>query len=504
MKQLICMLFLALPFMAGSQNMYNVTNLLENDPSGTARFISMGGSMGALGGDLSVMGTNPAGTAVYRSSDFNLTGIYDIVNNRSVFGSERQTANYNSADLGNLGFVVAYEIEASPIKFVNFGGNFRRKANIRNNFSMAGFSNGYSQQYVMDYLYNQNKFDTEKISAEMYDSFDYNWLTLLAVDAGMCDADGNFLFNQKDGNLLYLPTDFNYYSEQRGNLDVFDMNLSFNINDRVYIGATLGYYNFDYSRYSFYAEYDEIGKIYSLENYYNINASGFDFKLGAIFRPFRYSPLKVGAFMHTPVGYKLVDYSSAIIEGPHGDVFDTYSKECYGDDVYVYYNLRTPWRFGAALSYTFGKMVALNAEYEFADASGMSFTDGYAVDRAQNEEISYNLKPQHTVRFGAELSLKSFSLRAGYNYISSPFRSNAYKCIDNAVITDTSTEFLNRYDKNIFTFGAGYVVKGLYFDIAYMYQMQKADFYPYDDVDNPATKVKTNTHSIVASLGFRF
>jgi len=42
-------------------------------PGGTARFVSMGGSFGALGGDFSMLSTNPGGIGLYKSSEFTLT-----------------------------------------------------------------------------------------------------------------------------------------------------------------------------------------------------------------------------------------------------------------------------------------------------------------------------------------------------------------------------------------------------------------------------------------------
>ena len=495
-----------LPLVASSQNMYNITNLLEKNPNGTARFVSMGGAMGALGGDLSVMGTNPAGTAIYRSSDFNLTGVLDIVKNSTEYEGTYMSAKYNGSALNNMGFVIAIETEESPVKFVNFGVNFRREASFCDNFEMSGAANGYSQQYVMDCLYRTAPFDVGKMTSDSYTGLEYNWLALLAADAGLCDIDGNFL--SKEGKPILAPTELSYYGEQRGSHDVFDMNISTNINDVIYIGATVGYHKLDYSRYSCYKEKDELGDIYSLQNRYKLRGSGFDFKLGAIFRPFKYSPFKVAAYLHTPVFYKLTDVYSASIDGPSeaDDFFETTSDLCYGDDFYVSYSLKTAWKFGAAVSYTFGKFLALNAEYEYDDITATKFTDGYKIDMAQNEEISYNLKALHTIRLGAELSLGKFALRAGYNYITSPFYKDAYKCIDNATIVDTSTEYMNRFGKNVFTFGGGYAGKYLYFDIAYMCQKQNSDFYPFYDVDyiNPAATVSTVKQSIMAGIGVRF
>ena len=515
MKRFLYTILLILPLAVSSQNMYNMSALFDNSPSGSARFLSMGGSMGALGGDISVMGINPAGTAIYRSSDFNLTGMVSVVDNKALLDGKNTIANYTGTNLNNAGFVMAFDVDTPPVKFINFGVGYRRKANVGNNLSVKGNYDGFSQQYLIDYLYRQSKFDIDKMTADMYSNFGCRWLALLAADANITNEQGDFLFypeENPDGtlyyNLIYNPDRFSYYSEERGGLDVFDVNISANIDDRVYVGATLGYYKLDYSRYSCYYEADNEGEIYTLENNYKVNGSGFDFKLGAIFRPFKYSPFKVAAFVHTPVFYKLVDSSWASMIGPFGDGYETRHEDCYGDDLYVAYSLRTPWRFGASMSYTFGKYVALNAEYEYSDISDIMFTDGADADKAQNEEISYNLKSQHTVRLGAEFSFGKYAFRAGYNYISSPFRADAFKFMDNATITDTSTEFINRFDKNIATCGIGYAGEMLYFDVAYMYQRQNADFSTYYDVDlecpAPVASVKTTSHSVVASVGIRF
>lgn len=517
MKRFLYAILLILPLVVSSQNMYNMSALFDNSPSGSARFLSMGGSMGALGGDISVMGTNPAGTAIYRSSDFNLTGMLGVVDNKTMLDGKNTITNYTGTNMNNAGFVMAFDVDTPPVKFVNFGVGYRRKANVGNNLSVKGNYDGFSQQYLIDYLYRQNQFDIDKMTTDMYSNFGYNWLALLAADANITDDEGNFLFypafkNDEDDtwiyDIIYNPDCFGYYSEERGGLDVFDVNLSVNIDDRVYLGATLGYYKLDYSRYSSYYEADEHGEIYTLKNNYKVNGSGFDFKLGAIFRPFKYSPFKVAAFVHTPIFYKLVDSSSASMFGPFGDGYETKHEDCFGDELYVAYSLRTPWRFGASMSYTFGKYVALNAEYEYSDISDIMFTDGTDADKAQNEEISYNLKQQHTVRLGAEVSLGKFAFRAGYNYISSPFRTDAFKFMDNAAITDISTEFINRFDKNIATCGIGYAGEMLYFDVAYMYQRQNADFSTYYDIDlmspAPVASVKTTSHSVVASVGIRF
>ena len=72
MKRKVITVFSALAFCLGtaySQSMMDAYRYVQSELSGTARAVSMGGAFGALGGDVSVMNINPAGLAVYRSSE---------------------------------------------------------------------------------------------------------------------------------------------------------------------------------------------------------------------------------------------------------------------------------------------------------------------------------------------------------------------------------------------------------------------------------------------------
>lgn len=69
-KKIVMMAFATLATASvGAQSAYDATNIASHNLNGTARFVGMGGAMGALGGDISTIGTNPAGIGLYRSSD---------------------------------------------------------------------------------------------------------------------------------------------------------------------------------------------------------------------------------------------------------------------------------------------------------------------------------------------------------------------------------------------------------------------------------------------------
>ena len=76
MKKRITLAVWSLLLLAGSaaaQTVYDGAKFIDKDLNGTARFVSMGGAMSALGGDISTMNTNPAGIGIFRSSDVQTT-----------------------------------------------------------------------------------------------------------------------------------------------------------------------------------------------------------------------------------------------------------------------------------------------------------------------------------------------------------------------------------------------------------------------------------------------
>ena len=119
MKRYIYTLLLLFPFGLCAQNMYNYSSFFENDLSGTARFAGMGGSMSALGGDISVMATNPAGIAIYRSNDISYTGSFDFNTSTATYGSDVIKTRSTDFSTENLGFVFSTATDDDFIKFVN-------------------------------------------------------------------------------------------------------------------------------------------------------------------------------------------------------------------------------------------------------------------------------------------------------------------------------------------------------------------------------------------------
>ena len=508
MKKIIFVLLAVLSLgNIAAQNSYDVTRFTNSDLTGTARFVGMGGAMSALGTDVSVISTNPAGIGLYRCNDFVATmGLHTIENKSNFIGNELKNDKTSFA-IDNLGLVISNETGSENVKFVNMAFNYRHRNSFKNNMEIAGSlmtANGdyFSQQYELGVFYKESG---QYVGYEDYYSLNYPWLGLLTSTSGLIGDDGNLRY-VPGGDSGYYPLFMNYYAKEKGGIDDVDVNISCNISDRYYFGITVTASNVDYTRYSEYLEHDDLYDYYTIENRYNISGNGVGIKLGSIIRPFEYSPFKIGFAIHTPTWYNLTDRTSATMIGDDGYIIDTRDYEAYGDDLYIDYEYTTPWRLNLSASYTFDTFAAVNAEYEFVDYSSakLKYTDGFNMSDL-NDEIEANTKAQHILRIGAMFNLsKNLSLRCGYNYISAPFKNSAAKtCLK---MQDTSTEFLNNYETNIFTLGTGYASGSFYFDIAYKMAVQKAEFYNYYDFEyvNPAAEVDVTRQSLVMSLGFRF
>ncbi|MCC8185954.1 MAG: TonB-dependent receptor, partial [Bacteroides sp.] len=270
----------------------------------------------------------------------------------------------------------------------------------------------------------------------------------------------------------------------------------------------------NYKKYTYYSEDFDYGEFYNLHSDNQITGAGFDFKLGAIFRPFETSPLRVGVAVHTPTFYNLTQYNNVLLEGKLY-FEDTDMIESVVVDSYDYLNnrdnarefrLHTPWKYNFSLGYIVGNNLALGAEYEFQDYSTIKFRDpdyGSSWFEYENSTTSM-LKGVSTLRLGAEYKvIPEFAIRAGYNYSSAIFKSDAYKALPlNSVNTDT--DFSNSKSINNFTVGVGYRGRSIYADLAYQYTGYKEDFYAFDELYLNKTDVKNSKSQVLLTLGMRF
>ena len=496
-------------FVAVAQETYENTKLIDNDLNGTARYVGMGGAMEALGADLSTIGTNPAGLGLFRKGKADLS-----------FGLVNQTGmnKFNSLSKTNMSFDqigVVFNLSKTPNASFNIGFNYHKSRNFDQLLNAANTLNNASQNKLTYQKYRNQVFKERK-------DLTYSQLDALYMD--------NLLYDNRTKKYYNFPaTGYLYNQENKGYIGEYDMNLSANINDRVYLGLTMGIHDVHYKGYAEYTENfvpnaNNIPGL-TLNDSREITGTGFDVKLGAIVRPMAESPFRLGAYIHTPVWYDLTTSNYTVLTDgtARPNVGETYD-----------FRVNTPWKFGLSAGTTLADRIALGATYEYAAYNAMqtrikdggtydwyygTYYESSHNDRAMNNHTEDALKGQHTLKLGAEARITDhFSLRAGYNYLSALYKDAAVK--DGSLNSPgtyyaSSTSYVNWKDTNRFTFGLGWNVWRFNIDLAYQYSQQNGTFYPFmdyhegsapsveDNIANP-TKVNNKQHQLLLTMGYKF
>lgn len=506
-KILFAALLVASVMPAAAQETYEIANLSASDLNGTARYVGMGGAMEALGADISTISTNPAGLGLFRSSQFR--GTFSIVSQPEVesFGD----ANKTHVSFDQAGLVWSSNTSGKKQSFLNIGFNYNKHRNFNQILRVVDRLDGASQSKLT------------------YDKF-RNGLINSNEDLTYSQADVLFHEELYDKNLILDNGNFNTdayafdgenYTFDRGTtgyMTEFNFNVSGNINNRVYLGGSIGVYNIDYKSRTLYDEKvksNEVGlNTATYSDTRDIDGTGVDFKFGLIFRPVEYSPFRVGLYVHTPTFFNIKTYNYTMLK-LNDELYDNGRRE--GSNEYLF---RTPWKFGVSLGHTIGTQVALGATYEYADYSATDariktghsgYSDYSDPDTDMNIHITQTLKSVSTLKLGAEFRPDpSIAVRLGYNYVSPMYKKDAYRGVDVwsfGNYDSSTTDYVNWDDTHRITAGLGFTLDKFTVDLAYQYSTQKGQFLPFtgSDINQPFdVEVKNNRHQAMVTLGYNF
>ena len=479
---------------AHAQETYENTKLIDNDLNGTARYVGMGGAMEALGADISVINSNPSGIGLFRRSSGSVS--FGLVSQDGA--SSFKYGNKTNASFDQAGFV--YSLREGRRTFLNFGFNYHKSKNFDYILNAASGLNGASQHKLsyMKALANENNLD--KTSSGWRGKFAYtSQLDNLYYNTLMMTSSDGFFYND--------ASRYEFGRAETGYIGEYDFNFSTNVNDRVYLGVTVGIHDVHYTGHSLYNEAlvnlnnQTVGDI-TVNDERRITGTGYNASFGIILRPVDASPFRIGLSVTTPTWYdlKTSNYTYLInntkADGG-GKLQGDYPNYTTGES--YEFKLFTPWKFGVSLGHTVGNYLALGASYEYADYSRLDtrVNDGYDVDywgdvyehsssdEPMNRHTRETLKAVSTLKIGAEAKvMPNLAVRAGYNYVSPMFKKEGYKDgnIDSYGSNYSSaTDYTNWEATNRYTVGVGYTLGKMSFDLAYQYAQTNGKFHPFAD-----------------------
>lgn len=514
------------PLLAVAQAAPDALNLSQPQLRGSARFLGMGGAFGALGGDISVLNYNPGGIGIYRSSDLALTLDLDIQSTQATnAGTKYGATNRTEFDVNNFGYVGAFRTGSELMPYFNFGVSYNRSKTFKRRHSGAMARPGTSlSNLVASYTTALGYGENDLLYTDRFNPYtDGNapWISILAYDSYLITPNSTGGFNGLYGSGTDAYSEFEVIEE--GKVDEYSINFGGNIANSVFWGLGVGITDLEYRTYNYYGE--ALGNAYiaddnhvvrkddgafGLENNLRTFGTGFNFKMGAIFKPI--NELRLGFAFHTPTFYSLKDEYIANINYD----FNTGAQGTrYTNDKYIgetWYKLNTPWKIIASAATVLDGCVILSADYEWNGYSGMRLSNNNGREYIDlSNQIREYYKSTHTVRVGGEYRFtKNFSLRAGYSYQTSPVNDEMFDNKTGVATAGTIMSYTLPKSTQYYSAGLGYRYKNLYTDLTYM--MKKHDFeyhafapdeYGHSLISPTATISSKNNH-IVWTLGVRF
>ncbi len=410
---------------------YSIDNL-----NGTARFRAMSGAFGALGGDLSALSVNPAGSAVflYNSGTASLTS-YNISNKSNYFGT-RERENKSSLELNQLGGVWVFNSNnpqakwkklALSLNYENTGNQDNRtfSRGVNPNFNLADHFSPYAQGIPLNTLENAYFEDLSYNGQQAY----------LGYNAYLFDP----LDPANPNNTTYvvspnLTTSNGFYQEHNIATTGFNgkvaVNFATQYKEWLYLGMNLNVHFTDYiTSTSFYEQYNSglatgvRSARFNTEKY--TYGAGFSLNVGAIAKVTE--ALRLGVAYESPTWYSLQDEVRQNISANCTDCASTGNRTYITDPGLTFllddYSLRTPAKYTGGLAYIFGKVGLLSVDVAAKDYGSTRFTtDGYT---STNNDIKSSLDWAREVRVGGEVRIKSVSLRGGFRYEESPYKNSS-------------------------------------------------------------------------------
>ena len=522
-------------FAQGAMDAYQFN---QPDMKGTARFMSMGGAFGALGGDMTTISQNPGGIGVYRNSEIGFTVNFDIQNSTTESQILKTNDNQFKFLLNNVGYIGSIRLNNSVMPFFNWGFTYNKAASFNRRYS-GGMNMKNSMSNYMAGIANSNNLTVGDVSTtDHYDPYNPNdggfispWIAILGYDSYLINPQGRNGKTNWSGLWGDKTTGVgNFGVVESGGIDEYNISFGGNILDFLYWGMDFGITSLRFDQQVLWNEKLEDAQIanndgttvttdanWAMTNNYFVRGNGFNYKLGFIVKPIQ--ELRLGFAFHTPTWYAMEEEYKAftIYDYPDTDIRPGGAETNNGYYGYNDYKFSTPWRLIASAAGVIGSKFIISADYEWTSYQGMNFSaykEWGVFNNAfyyENKDIDDYYQSTNTFRIGAEYRvLPQVSLRAGYANVSSPIKQEVRDNEYTIYTAGTNPSYSMDNSINYVTCGLGFKYKKFYCDLAYVYKHRSSDWHaftpdPYSpELPSPQSKLTSDDHQIAVSMGVKF
>ncbi|MGV9003454.1 OmpP1/FadL family transporter [Flavobacterium sp.] len=503
MKIIYTLMFFGVVILSSNAQETTVNDALRlavDNITGTARYKSMSGAFGAVGGDLSAINQNPAGSIFFNNNLATASVSYFGVRNKSAYFGTTTAKNDNGLDLNQAGVVFVFNdnSKSSGWNKINLAFNYENANNFNNTILSSGtnsttsignyflnFAQGIPLDYIKNYNFNQLSFNEQQ--------------AYLGFDTYIFEANDPSNLNNVD-YYTNIPTGGNYYQENfvnsRGYNGKMTANFSTAYKNKLFLGANLNFNFVDIQKvFNIYESnnnplYDQGSTITEIlfRNELHTFGSGISFNFGAIYQPI--DNFRLGVAYESPTWYRLTDQLTQGVVTTSINNQDNNTRPSSFNDTqeFLPYYVQTPSKWTGSLAYIFGKSGLLSADVSMKDYSTTRLKPKNDQPFASiNSEMNSALDNAVEVRLGGEYKIKQFALRGGYRFEQSPYK------------VDQSLGDLTGYSGGVgYTFGVNRI------DLAYAHEYRNMNqaFLSSGMTDMARINRKNNTVSLSYTINF--
>lgn len=433
-----------------------ILSLSQRQTAGTARSMGMGGAFTSLGADMASLGYNPAGFGMYQRNEISLSLGLGISHTKNFNAYATTDNSAVRVAINNIGASFKVYESTGKLTAINFAFGYNKTADY--NYDMAYESPATISSLADAFAdianggvlgINADNKITDPKGYYDYDMNPYYWGAVMGYKAGLVNRGSNGWYPDEiaPGAQMSQFTKL----QSRGSAGEFSFALGMNINNIVYLGASLDIQSISRKQTIYYDEYisypegtrpDAALYPYQLQQFefgqsMQINGSGVGAKFGIVVRPIE--SLRIGFAVHTPTYYSVVyRYSAALSSvalsaGSNPNDWEEVEGYVYADEATPVlqdggehrWTFTTPTRLLVGASYAFGAYAVISVDYQYDAYRSLKLNYKPADTGYTNELFRNDLRGVHTVRAGIEAKpLPWLSLRVGGGYSSKVLNRN--------------------------------------------------------------------------------
>ncbi|MGA0555109.1 hypothetical protein ACO2Q8_00535 [Larkinella sp. VNQ87] len=497
----------------------------EVTQTGTARMRGLGGNHASLGGDASSVFGNPAGLGFYNRSEFSLSPSINILSTDARYINQTLSESKVNPNIAHFGLILAGSRQNDNRRWQRtaLGITYNRQASFTNLFSFQGRNSASSivDSYVEDA--NSRGLTGEQMDQQYFPAPDNqaNFTSAAAYQLYLIDPDPSrpTSYNRFDESPLYpqnqrfLPTDQRNTFSSSGATSQWTIAYAGNLDNKFYIGASLGLTRIRYDFDNDYRENFVGGQIFrsvGQTDNFTVTGNGINVALGIIYK---IDPsLQLGVTASTPTFYSVREsftsrvFTDAVniprVENGQtvGFTPDNQSIDIVPND--FDYSLTSPFRASAGFTYFLGesKIGFITASADYVGYQGMrTTTDAYSSTQDNNafkNDVKQSVRGTYNnvvnFRVGAEIRASLMRFRAGVAYLPDPYKE-AYRDLDRA--------------KLLISGGLGFRSDRFFADVSGTYNTLKSAYSPYAVnvvSQSPSAQIDSQMINITLSTGVFF